>query len=118
MNVGPKWEEVTGAWRKLCYEELKDLIRLPGVIKVVRQDRMGSLQYTCAAYIREALNEIKILFEKCTRKRAFGRAWHRLKDSIETDVTEIECEDFRNLPWTINPLMPACVHYTIVPTYR
>lgn len=37
----------------------------------------------------KGLNDIKILVAKFARKRAFGRAWHRLKDSIKTDVREI-----------------------------
>jgi len=38
-NIGPEWEEVTGTWRKLYYEGLQDLIRLPVVIKFIRSDR-------------------------------------------------------------------------------
>jgi len=71
----------------------------------------------CSVHQR-GFNEIKILIAKCTRKKTFWRAWHRLKDGIKTDVREFESEDFRNLPWTINPFTPACVHYTAIPTYR
>jgi hypothetical protein len=30
---GPKRDEVTGEWRKLCNEELRDLYSLPSIIK-------------------------------------------------------------------------------------
>jgi hypothetical protein len=79
---------------------------------------MGQMECAYSAYFRKALNAIKILVAKCARKRGFGIARHRLKDSIKTDAREIECEDFRNLPWTINPLTPACTHDMIVLTCR
>ena len=33
---GPKREEVTGEWRKLHKEELKDLYSLPNIVRVVK----------------------------------------------------------------------------------
>ena len=37
---GPKWDEVTGEWRKLHNEELRDLYSLPNIVRVVRSRRM------------------------------------------------------------------------------
>jgi hypothetical protein len=37
---GPKRDEVTGKWRKLHNEELKDLYSLPDIARVVKSRRM------------------------------------------------------------------------------
>ena len=37
---GPKRDEVTGEWRKLHNEELKDLYSLPNIGRVVKSRRM------------------------------------------------------------------------------
>ena len=36
---GPKRDEVTGEWRKLHNEELKDLYSLPNIVRVVKSRR-------------------------------------------------------------------------------
>jgi hypothetical protein len=38
---GPKWNEVTGEWRKLYNEELNDLYCFPNIIWVIKSKRMG-----------------------------------------------------------------------------
>ena len=37
---GPKRDEVTGEWRKLNNEELRDLYSLPNIVRVVKSRRM------------------------------------------------------------------------------
>ena len=37
---GPKRDEVTGKWRKLCNEELSDLYFLPKIVRMVKSRRM------------------------------------------------------------------------------
>ena len=37
---GPKKNEVTGEWRKLHNEELRDLYSLPNIVRVVKSRRM------------------------------------------------------------------------------
>ena len=37
----PKRDEVTGYWRKLFNEELRDLYSLPSIVRVVKSIRMG-----------------------------------------------------------------------------
>jgi hypothetical protein len=37
---GPKRDEVTGEWRKLHNEELRDLYTLPNIVQVVKPKRM------------------------------------------------------------------------------
>ena len=36
---GPRWDEVTGEWRKLHNEELNDLYCLPDIIRVIKGKR-------------------------------------------------------------------------------
>jgi hypothetical protein len=40
MLFGPKWDEVTGEWRKLHNEELNDLYSFPNIVRVVKSRRM------------------------------------------------------------------------------
>jgi hypothetical protein len=37
---GPKRDEVTGGWRKLYNEELRDLYSLPSIIRMIKWRRM------------------------------------------------------------------------------
>jgi hypothetical protein len=37
---GPKWEEVTGEWRKLHIEELSDMYCSPNIVRVIKSRRM------------------------------------------------------------------------------
>jgi len=37
---GPKWDEVTGEWRKLHSEELNDLYCSPNIFRVIKSTRM------------------------------------------------------------------------------
>jgi hypothetical protein len=37
---GPKWDEVTGGWRKLHNEELRDLYFSPSIIRMIKSRRM------------------------------------------------------------------------------
>jgi len=39
--LGPKRDEVTGEWRKLHNEELRELYSLPNIVRVVKSRRMN-----------------------------------------------------------------------------
>jgi hypothetical protein len=38
---GPKRDEVTGEWRKLCNEELNNLYSTPNIVRVIKSRRMS-----------------------------------------------------------------------------
>jgi hypothetical protein len=38
---GPKRDEVTGGWRKLHSEELRDLYFSPSIIRIIKSKKMG-----------------------------------------------------------------------------
>jgi hypothetical protein len=40
MIFGPKRDEVTGEWRKLHNEELRDLYSSPSIMRIIRSRRM------------------------------------------------------------------------------
>ena len=46
---GPKVDEVTGEWRKLHNEELRDLYSLPNIVRVVKSRRLR-WAVVCGAY--------------------------------------------------------------------
>jgi len=37
--LGPKRDEVTGEWRKLCSEELNDLYSSPNIVRVYTREK-------------------------------------------------------------------------------
>ena len=67
---GPKRDEVTGEWRKLHNEELRDLYSLPNIVRVVKSRRMrwaGNV-----ARIGEGRVVHRVLVGKSVGKRPLG----------------------------------------------
>jgi hypothetical protein len=64
---GPKRDEVTGEWRKLHNEELRDLCFSPSIIRIIKSRRMRWAGHV--ARMGEKRNAYRLLVGKPERKR-------------------------------------------------
>jgi hypothetical protein len=83
---GPKRDEVTGGWRKLHNEELRNLYSLPNINIMIKSRRMrwsGNV-----ARIGEKRNAYRILMRKPEEKRPLGRPRRRWVDNIQMGLRE------------------------------
>jgi hypothetical protein len=81
---GPKQDEVTGEWRKLHNEELKDLYSLPNLTRVIRIRWAGHL-----AHMEGGRGAYRVLVGKPERKRPLARPRCRWEDNIRMDLQEV-----------------------------
>ena len=84
---GPKRDEVTGEWRKLHNEELRDLYSLPSIVQVVKSRRMRWAGHV--ARMGEGRGVHRVLGGKPKGKRLLGRPRHRWEDNIKMDLQEV-----------------------------
>jgi hypothetical protein len=80
---GPKRDEVTGGWRKLHNEELRDLYSAPSIIRIIKSRRM-----TCAGHIARMEGK-RNAYRLLVGKRPLGRPRRRWVDNIKMDLLEI-----------------------------
>ena len=84
---GPKRDEVTGEWRKLHNEELRDLYSLPNIVRVVKSRRMRWAEHV--ARMGEGRGVHRVLVGKPEGKRPLGRSRRRWEDNIKMDLQEV-----------------------------
>ena len=72
---GPKRDKVTGEWRKLHKEELRDLYTLPNIAQVVKSRRMRWAEHV--ARMGEGRGVHRVLVRKLEGKRPLGRPRRR-----------------------------------------
>jgi hypothetical protein len=84
---GPKRDEVTGGWRKLYNEELRDLYSLPSIIRIIKSRRMRWAGHVARMW--EKRNAYRLLVGKPEGKRPLGRQKRRWVDNIKMDLLEI-----------------------------
>ena len=84
---GPKRDEVTGEWRKLHNEELRDLYSLPNIVRVVKSRRMRWAGHV--ARMGEERSVRRVLVGKPEGKRPLGRPRLRWEDNIKIDLLEV-----------------------------
>jgi hypothetical protein len=75
---GLKWDEVTGEWRKLNNEELRDMYSSPTIIRIIKSRRMRWAGHV--ARIVAKRNAYRLLAGKIEGKRPLGRPRHRWVD--------------------------------------
>jgi hypothetical protein len=77
---GPKRDEVTGEWKKVRNEELRDLYSSPSLIRIIKPRRMRWVGHV--ARMGEKRNAYRLLVGKAEGKRPLGRPKHRWVDNI------------------------------------
>jgi hypothetical protein len=88
---GPKRDEVTGEWRKLHNEELRDLYSSSSIIRITKARRMRWAGHV--ARMGEKRNAYRLLVGKPQGKRPLGRPRHRWVDNIRMDLGEVGLGD-------------------------
>jgi hypothetical protein len=84
---GPKRDEVTGEWRKLLNEKLRDLYSSPSVIRIIKSRR---IRWAChEARMGEKRNAYRLLVGKPEVKRPLGRPRRMWVDNIRMDLEEV-----------------------------
>jgi hypothetical protein len=88
---GQKRDEVTGGWRKLNNEELRNLYSLPSIIRIIKARRMRWAGHVVR--MGEKRNAYRLLVEKPDGRRPLGRPRHRWLDNIKMDLLEVGWRD-------------------------
>jgi hypothetical protein len=84
---GPKKDKVTGDWRKLHNEELRDFYSSPSIIRIIKSRRMRWAGHV--ARMGEMRNAYRLLVGKTEGKRPLGRPRRRWVDNIRMDLGEV-----------------------------
>jgi hypothetical protein len=82
---------VTGGWRKLHNEELRDLISSPSLIRKIKPRRMRWAGHV--ARMGEKRNAYRLLAGKPKGKTPLGRPRRRWVDNIRMDLGEVGWSD-------------------------
>jgi len=86
---GPKWDEVTGEWKKLHNEKLNDLCSSPNIFWVIKSRRMRCVGYVL--HMGEIRRIYRVLVEKPEGYIPLGRPRHESEDNIKIDLQEVGC---------------------------
>jgi hypothetical protein len=84
---GPKRDEVTGGWRKLRNEELRDLYSSPSIIRIIKSRMMRWAGHV--ARMGEKRHVYSFLVGKPEGKSPLGRPRCRWVDNIKMALLEI-----------------------------
>jgi hypothetical protein len=92
--LGPKRDELTGEWRKLHKEELRDLYSSPSIIRIIKSRRMRWAGHV--ARMGEKINAYRLLVGKPEGKKPLERPRRRWVDNIKRDLGEV---GWGNVDW-------------------
>jgi len=84
--INVRRDEVTGEWRQLHNDELRDLYSLPNIVRVVKS-RMRWAGHV--ARMGEGRGVHRVLVGKPEGKRPLGRPRLRWEDNIKMDLWEV-----------------------------
>jgi hypothetical protein len=82
---------MTGEWRKLHNEELRDFYPSPSIIRIIKFRRMSWAGHV--ARMGEKENAYRLLVGKPEGKRPLGRPRRRWVDNIRMDLGEVAWGD-------------------------
>jgi hypothetical protein len=85
---GPKGDEVTGDWRKLHNEELRNFFSPPSIITMINSKRIRWAGHVARMW--EKRNAYRILVGKLKVKRPLGIPRSKCADNIKMDLREKE----------------------------
>ena len=80
---------ISGEWRKLHIEDVRDLYSLPKIVRVVKSRRMRWAGHV--APMGEGRGMHRVLVRKPEGKRPLGRLRRRWVDNIRMDLQEVGC---------------------------
>jgi hypothetical protein len=78
---GPKWDEVTGEWKRLYNEELYNLHSSPNIIQMIKSRRMRWTGHV--ACMGDRRSAFRVLVERPEGKRPLGRLRRRWQDNMK-----------------------------------
>ena len=85
----PKWDEVTGEWRKLHNEELTDFYSSPNTVWVIKSRTVRWMVHV--AHKGERKGIYRDLVGKPEGKKTNWETQFRWEDNIEMDLQEVGC---------------------------
>jgi hypothetical protein len=83
----PKWDRLTGEWRRPHGEELNDLSSSPNVIGVIELRFRWTGLVACMGERRGSQG---IMVGRPEGRKPLGRPRHRWKDNIKMDLKEVQ----------------------------
>jgi hypothetical protein len=84
---GPKRDEMTGEWRKLHNEELRELYSSPSIIRIIKAKRVRWAGHV--AQMGENINAYRLLVGKPEGRKPLGRPRRRWLDNIRMVLGEM-----------------------------
>jgi hypothetical protein len=94
---GPKWDEVTGEWRKLHSGELHNLYSSPDIIRHIKSKITRWARHV--ARMGEGRNVYRVLVERPKGKRPLKRPRRRWEVGIKMDLRENVWGVWRGFTW-------------------